>query len=139
VLLFTAAVAVITCLLFGLLSALRGARTDLNITIKESVSRSGSGFRQNKARTSLVVTEVALAVVLFVGAGLLIRTAFAIYRVNPGFDTTHVLTMRMSLANGHYETSSAMEQMIKRVTERVNAIPGVEQASATCCIPLDGG
>jgi putative ABC transport system permease protein len=139
VLAFTVAVALITCLLFGLLPALRGARTDLNITIKESASRSGSGFRQNKARSSLVVTEVALAVVLLVGAGLLIRTAIAIYSVNPGFDTRHVLTMRMSLANGHYETSTAMEQMIKRVAERVDAIPGVELASATCCVPLEGG
>ncbi|HZS57405.1 MAG TPA: ABC transporter permease, partial [Bryobacteraceae bacterium] len=139
VLVFTVAITVLTSLLFGLLPALRGARTDLNVTIKESASRSGSGFRQNKARTSLVVTEVALAVVLLVGAGLLIRTAIAIYAVNPGFDTRNVLTMRMSLASGQYNTSTAIEQMIKQVTDRLNAIPGVELASATCCVPLEGG
>jgi predicted permease len=139
VLLFTVGIALFTCLLFGLLPALRGAHTDLNLTIKESANRSGSGFRQNKARTTLVIAEVALAVVLLVGAGLLIRTAVAIYSVNPGFDTKHVLTMRMSLANGQYNTSAAIEQMIHRVDERLNAIPGVELASATCCIPLEGG
>ncbi len=139
VLLFTVAITLLTSVLFGLLPALRGARTDLNLTIKESASRSGSGFRQNKARTSLVVTEVALAVILLVGAGLLIRTAMALYAVNPGFDTRNVLTMRMSLASGQYETSTAIEQMIRRVTERVNALPGVELSSATCCVPLEGG
>lgn len=139
VLVFTVAVALVTCLLFGLLPALRGARTDLNLTIKESANRSGSGFRQNKARTSLVVTEVALAVILLVGAGLLIRTEIALYAVNPGFDTKNVLTMRMSLASGQYETSAAIEQMIKQVTDRINAIPGVTLASATCCVPLEGG
>ena len=139
VLLFTAGIAVVTCLLFGLLPALRGARADLNITIKESASRSGSGFRQNRARGTLVVTEVALAVVLLVGAGLLIRTAIAIYSVDPGFDARRVLTMRMSLASQQYATTAAVSQMIRRVTERLEAIPGVERASASCCVPLEGG
>lgn len=139
VLLFTVAITLLTSLIFGLLPAWHAAGTDLSATIKESASRSGSGFRQNKARTILVVTEVALAVILLVGAGLLIRTAVAIYSVKPGFDTKNVLTMRMSLSGNSYSTSAAIEQLVRRATERINALPGVELSSATCCVPLEGG
>jgi putative ABC transport system permease protein len=139
VLLFTVFITLLTSLIFGLLPAWRAARTDLSTTIKESTSRTGSGFRQNKTRTILVVTEVALAVVLLVGAGLLIRTELAIYAVKPGFDTKNVLTMRMSLSGGKYNTSLPIEQMIRNVVQRLDALPGVELASATCCVPLEGG
>jgi putative ABC transport system permease protein len=139
VLLFTVMVTLLTSLIFGLLPAWRAARTDLSTTIKESTSRSGSGFRQNKTRTILVVTEVALAVVLLVGAGLLIRTAAAIYAVKPGFETKNVLTMRMSLSGKSFETSASIEQLVRQAVERLEALPGVELASATCCVPLEGG
>jgi predicted permease len=139
VLLFTALIALLTSLIFGLIPAWHAARVDLNSALKESSSRSGSGFRQNKARTILVVTEVALAVVLLVGAGLLIRTSVALYSVKPGFETKNILTMRMSLSAKAYETSSGIEQLIRTATERLNRLPGVELSSATCCIPLEGG
>jgi putative ABC transport system permease protein len=139
VLLFTVGITLVTTLLFGLFPALQAARTDLSTTIKESASRSGSGFRHNRTRTTLVVTEVALAVVLLVGAGLLIRTAMAIYAVKPGFDTKNVLTMRMSLSGKSYLTSAAIDGLVKRGVERIQALPGVELASATCCVPLEGG
>jgi putative ABC transport system permease protein len=139
VLSFTILITLLTSLIFGLLPAWRSARTDLSATIKESASRSGSGFRQNRARTLLVVSEVALSVILLVGAGLLIRTAVAIYSVKPGFDTKNVLTMRMSLAGNAYQTSAAIELLVQRATERINALPGVELSSATCCVPLEGG
>lgn len=139
VLLFTALIALLTSLIFGLIPAWHAARADLNSTLKEGSSRSGSGFRQNKARTILVVTEVALAVVLLVGAGLLIRTSVALYSVKPGFETKNILTMRMSLSAKAYDTSSGIEQLVRTATERLNRLPGVELASATCCIPLEGG
>lgn len=139
VLLFAVAITLLTSLIFGLLPAWHAARTDLSATIKEGVSRSGSGFRHNKASALLVVTEVALAVVLLVGAGLLIRTAVAIYAVNPGFSTKNILTMRMSLSGDSFNTSAAIEQMVQTAVERIEALPGVELASATCCIPLEGG
>ncbi len=139
VLAFTALITLLTTLIFGLLPAWRAARTDLSAIIKEGGSRSGSGFRQNKARAIIVVGEVALAVVLLVGAGLLIRTESALYSVEPGFDTKRVLTMRMSLSGNRYQTSEALEQMVHRATERLDALPGVELSSATCCVPLEGG
>ena len=139
VLLFTAVITLLTTLLFGLIPALHATRSDLSTTIKEAASRSGSGMRQNRTRTALVVTEMALAVVLLVGAGLLIRTAVALYAVKPGFDTKNILTMRMSLSGHAFETSAAIDSLIKRGVEKIDAIPGVEMATATCCVPLEGG
>lgn len=139
VLFFTVAVAIATALLFGLIPALQSSRADLSSTLKESSSRSGSGFRQNKARTILVVSEVALALVLVIGAALLIRTSLALGSVKPGFDAENVLTMRMSLAGNRFLKSAAIEQLVRDGTERIRALPGVVTASATCCVPLEGG
>lgn len=136
---FTILVTLLTSLIFGLIPAWHSVRHDLSSTLKESANRSGSGFRQNKTRTILVVSEVALAMVLLVGAGLLIRTYIALYSVKPGFDPSHVLTMRMSLTGHSYQTSAAIERVIRDGTERIRAIPGVEVATAGCCIPLEGG
>src|SRR5262245_20620877 len=137
--LFTIAATLGTGVLIGLIPALQSSRVDLNTTIKESASRSGSGFRQNKTRSILVVLEVALALILLVGAGLLIRTSVALARVDPGFDSTNVLTMRMSLTGPRFATADGVERMIRDGVERVGAMPGVEIASATCCVPLQGG
>jgi putative ABC transport system permease protein len=139
VLLFTIGITLLTSLIFGLFPAWNAARTDLTSTIKEGANRSGSGFRQNKARTFLVVTEVALSVMLLVGAGLLIRTALALYAVKPGFSTENILTMRMSLSGMSSTTSASIEQMRRNAVQRIESLPGVEKASATCCIPLEGG
>ncbi len=139
VLAFTALVTVLTSILFGLFPALQVSRVELASTLKESGSRSGSGLRQNKARSALVVIEIALAVVLLTGAALLIRTSMALAAVNPGFETNNVLTMRMSLAGKRFTTSTAMEALVRDGTERLRALPGVQSASATCCVPLEGG
>jgi hypothetical protein len=106
--------------------------------LKESGGRSGSGFRQNKARTILVVSEIALAIILLVGAALLIRTAVALAAVNPDFDP-HMLTMRMSLADPRFQKSAGIDLMVRDVVEQLDATPGVVSATATCCIPLEGG
>jgi predicted permease len=139
VVLFTIAATISTGLLIGVIQALQSSRVDLNTTIKESASRSGSGFRQNKTRSILVVVEVALALILLVGAGLLIRTSVALAKVDPGFDSTNVLTMRMSLSGPRFVTADGVEHMIRDGVERLGALPGVELASATCCVPLQGG
>jgi predicted permease len=136
---FTIAVSLGTGILFGLIPALQSSKTDLTSTLKESSGRSGTGFRQNKVRSVLVVVEVALALVLLIGSALLIRTAVALGRVEPGFDTHNVLTMRMSLKGAQFEKSEAVEQIVRNGVERLKAIPGVVEASATCCVPLQGG
>ncbi|MBC8166604.1 MAG: ABC transporter permease, partial [Bryobacteraceae bacterium] len=139
VLAFTAAIAVVTALLFGLLPALQSSRADLSATLKEGGGRSGSGFRQNKARTVLVISEIALALVLVIGAALLIRTSMALGAVKPGFDAHNVLTMRMSLGGQRFLKSAAIERLVREGTQRIRAVPGVLAASATCCVPLEGG
>jgi putative ABC transport system permease protein len=139
VLVFTILIAGITGVLFGLIPALQSSRPDLSATLKESGGRSGSGFRQNKARTILVVTEVALAVVLLVGSALLIRTSMALAAVKPGFDAGNVLTMRMSLTGPQFGKSAAVDQLVRDGVERLRSVPGVVTATAACCVPLEGG
>ena len=139
VLTFTFLVALGTGVLFGLIPALQSSRTDLTTTLKESSGRSGTGFRQNKARSILVVLEVAVALVLLIGSALLIRTALALSHVNPGFDASNVLTMRMSLTGPRFQSAQGVEQLIRNGAERVRALPGVEEVGATCCVPLQGG
>jgi putative ABC transport system permease protein len=139
VLAFTVVISLGTGVLFGLIPAIQSARTDLTTTLKESAGRSGTGFRQNKARSILVVTEVALALVLLIGSALLIRTAVALTRVNPGFDASNVLTMRMSLTGPRFLQSEGVARMVRDASERLRAIPGVVEATGTCCVPLEGG
>jgi putative ABC transport system permease protein len=136
---FTFVVSVGTGILFGLIPALQGSRTDLSATLKESSARSGTGLRQNKTRSVLVVAEIALAVILLVGSALLIRTSLALRAVDPGFDVKNVLTMRMSLTGARFLKSEGVEQLVRQGVEELKAIPGVELASATCCVPLQGG
>lgn len=136
---FTLLVALATGVLFGLAPALQAARTDLNATLKETGSRTGSGLRQNKARGVLVVVEMALAVLLLIGAGLLIRTFAALNSVAPGFDPRNVLAMDTSLAGGKYEQTAAIAQMSRVVLDRLHALPGVESAAASSYLPLQSG
>jgi predicted permease len=139
VLVFTLGVSLLTGILFGLFPALSASRTDLNSTLKESSNRSGTGFRQSKARSLLVVSEVSLALVLLIGSALLIRTFLALRAVNPGFDPHHVITMEMSLTGDRFQKTVGVAQLTRAGRERLNAIPGVEVAASTCCIPLEGG
>ncbi|PYR89201.1 MAG: hypothetical protein DMF84_25295 [Acidobacteria bacterium] len=136
---FTLLVSLATGIIFGLIPALQSSKTDLTTTLKESSGRSGTGFRQNKVRSVLVVIEVALALVLLIGSALLIRTAVALGHVDPGFDTHNVLTLKMSLKGARYETAEAVEQVVRNGVEKLRSIPGVVEASATCCVPLQGG
>jgi predicted permease len=139
VLAFTILAAAVTGILFGLIPALQASRTDLNASLKEGGGRSGTGLRHNKARTILVLIEVALAVVLLVGSALLIRTSLALGTVKPGFDAENVLTMRMSINSPQFNRSAVVEQLVHNGVERLRGVPGVLVASATCCVPLEGG
>lgn len=139
VLVFTVLIALVTGVLFGLIPALTASRSDLNVTLRESGARSGSGLRQNKARSLLVITEMALALILLVGATLLIRTFAALRSVDPGFNTHNVLTMNMSITGPRFQKTAAVAQLVEEARRQVEAIPGVEAMSTTCCLPLQGG
>jgi hypothetical protein len=122
-------VSVGTGILFGLIPALHATGADLSGTLKEGGGRTGTGARQNRTRSVLVVAEVALALVLLVGAALLVRTAVALGTVNPGFDVSSVLTMRMSMSGTRYLKSEGVEQAVRDGVERIRP-PGVVAASA---------
>lgn len=107
--------------------------------MKESAGRSGTGFRQNKTRAVLVITEIALALILLVGAALLIRTYIALRAVDPGFNPERVLTMRMSLTGDRFVKTATIGQLMREGRERLEALPEVEAAAASCCVPLQGG
>jgi predicted permease len=130
---------VLTGILFGLVPSLTASRSDIITTLRESGSRVGGGMRHNKTRSILVVTELALALILLVGAVLLIRTFGALRGVNPGFDAHNILTMEMSLAGPHFEKAAAVDQLERDGRQRLESIPGVISAALTCCLPLEGG
>jgi putative ABC transport system permease protein len=139
VLAFTLGISLLTGIVFGLAPAIGASRPDLNSTLKESSNRSGTGFRQSKARSLLVISEVSLALVLLIGAALLIRTFVALRHVNPGFDPHNVLTLQMSLTGDQFKKTAGVAHVAHDGRERLNAIPGVEASSFTCCLPLEGG
>jgi putative ABC transport system permease protein len=139
VLLFTMGVSLLTGILFGLFPAFSASRPDLNTTLKESSNRSGTGFRSGIARSILVVSEVSLALVLLIGAALLIRTYLALREVKPGFDSHHVLAMDMSLTGDRFLKSAGVAQLVRDGRDRLSTIPGVEADASTCCLPLEGG
>ena len=138
VLTFTLAVSLFTGILFGLFPALNASRLDPNSALKDTSNRSGTGFRQSKARSLLVISEVSLALVLLIGSALLIRTFIALRAVNPGVDTHNVLTLQMSLTGDRYQMTAGVAQLSREGRERLNAIPGVEASASTCCLPLGG-
>jgi putative ABC transport system permease protein len=137
--LFTIGVSVLTGILFGLIPAFGASRPDLASTMNEGGSRSGFGLRQSKARSVLIVSEVGLALVLVIGAGLLIRTFIALRMVQPGFDGHNVITMEMALNGPRYEKTGGVAQLVHDSRERIAAIPGVDQVAVSNTLPLDGG
>ncbi len=134
---FTLGVSLLTGILFGLFPALSASRYDLNYALKEGSGRSGTGIRQSKARSLLVISEVSLALVLLIGAALLIRTFIALHGVGPGFDSHNVLTMEMSLNGDRYQKTAGVARLSRDGRDRLNAIPGVEVAAAAYWLPID--
>jgi putative ABC transport system permease protein len=139
VLLFTCGVSVVTGILFGLVPAISASRPNLAATLNESSNRSGVGFRSGRMRSLLVVSEMALALILVIGAGLLVRTFINLQAVDPGFDTHNVLTMAMSVNADRFYKTAGVAQIVRDGTERLAGLPGVTSAAAACCLPLQGG
>lgn len=139
VLVFTFGIALLTGVVFGLFPALHISRLDVNSVLKETSGRSGTGLRQNRARSILVTSEMALAVILLVGAALMIRTFVGLRSVQPGFDPHNVITMQTSLSGGRYDSTTKVENMAHQVVQRIESLPGVQSAAATIMLPIEGG
>jgi len=135
--LFGLLVSALTGVLFGILPAMEASRADLNMVLKEGAGR-GTGFRGNRTRSWLVISEIALALVLLTGAALLIRSFIELRTVHPGFDSDNILTARMSLGGSHFTNTAAVSQLIDSGTQRVESLPGVLTAAASYTLPLEG-
>ena len=139
VLLFTAAVALVTGVVFGLAPALQMSRGEMHNTLKEG-GRSGTADRAGSTlRRVLVVAEVALALTLLSGAGLLIKSFAKLAAVDPGFDPSHLLTFDLSLPELSYPTDTARAAFFNEVLPRLAQIPGVRGAGAVTVMPFSGG
>jgi putative ABC transport system permease protein len=135
VLAFTLVIGVATTILFGLAPAIRTLRINLVESLREGGQSTVGGHRQ-KLRSMLVVAEVTLAVVLVIGAGLMIRSLSALGRIDLGFNPDHVLTMRVSVPPARYDTAEKVVDFYRILNERVRALPGVQSAGFMRVLPL---
>jgi putative ABC transport system permease protein len=137
VLVFTVASALFSVMLFGLVPALTASGGALVPALKEG-GRSGSAARGNRTRRAFVVVEVALALVLLAGAGLLVRSFGKLLDVDAGFDPSRIVTMTVSLPGSRYGEPAQRIQFFQRLFDRLQVLPGVEAAGGTSVLPLVG-
>jgi putative ABC transport system permease protein len=135
VLLFTLAVAVLTGLVFGLAPLLHLTARGMNDSLKESGARTTAGAAKTRTRNALVVGEVALAVVLVVGAGLLLRSFWNLMQVDPGFDRSHLVTFGVVLPSATYPNAQKDATFFRELTDRIRAVPGVSAAAVMSGLP----
>ncbi|HEX8986171.1 MAG TPA: FtsX-like permease family protein, partial [Bryobacteraceae bacterium] len=136
---FTLLVSMATGVLFGMAPALQVSRPDLNSTLRENSGRSTSTVHHMRLRGLLVITEMALGLVLLIGAGLLIRSALSMRAVQPGFETANVLTFKAALTGARYSTTAATAQFSRLLEERLESIPGVRAAGSAISLPMEMG
>jgi predicted permease len=136
VLAFALAAAALTGVVFGLAPAGQVLKLDLNQTLKEGAGKGGGGGARGRLRNALVVAEIALSLVLLIGAALLVRTFVNLHRVEPGFDSRHVLTFQTTPMGPQYAAAGQNREFYRRALERLNAAPGVEAAAMTSTLPL---
>jgi predicted permease len=139
VLAFTIGVSLLTGILFGLFPAVHVSRMDVNSALKETSGRSGTGLRQNRVRSLLVISEMALAVILLTCSAFMIRAFLGLRSAQPGFDAQNVITMQTSLTGGKYDTTAKVDNMIRQVIQRIESLPGVQSAAAVVQLPVEGG
>jgi predicted permease len=136
VLLYTLIVSLVVGILFGLAPALKSWSADLQVSLKEGGR--GSTIAHRRAQSSFVVVQVALTLVLLVGAGLLFRTILHLWNVNPGFDTNNIVALKVGVSHSLTKTPSGTRVTYKQLIERIRQIPGVEATDFTTAVPLTG-
>ncbi|MEX2262213.1 MAG: ABC transporter permease [Bryobacteraceae bacterium] len=139
VLAFTFAASLLTGLLFGLAPIIQMARANLQENLKESARGTSGGLRRHTMRSLLVVAEVSMALVLLVGAGLLIRSFLGLQDVDPGFRAGNVLTFRVSLPQARYPADPQVAGFFRQLLDRVGRLPGVVSVGAISMVPFSGG
>jgi predicted permease len=135
---FTVAVSILTAILFGLAPALQSSRLDVNESLKEGGRGSTEGLRRNRTRSLLVISEIALSLVLLIGAGLLIRSFIALLNTSPGFDTNAILTVDIPLSRSRYPGAEQQVMFVQQAVARASQVPGVASVAAVNILPLSG-
>src|SRR5215472_13004929 len=136
VLVFTLALTVVVGILFGLAPALKNSKSDLQMAMKEG-GRTSAGGRQ-RIQSTLVIAQMALTLVLLVGAGLLLRTIRSLSQVNPGFEPQQLITFRVGVSHSLTATAASTRVAYQQLIERIRAVPGVQAAEFTDAVPLSG-
>src|SRR5215469_1263304 len=135
VLCFTIAISLVSGVLFGLAPALRLSKTDLNSVLRDEGRGSTGTRRAASSQNLLVVAQVALSMILLIGSGLLIRSFLALINVNPGFDASNVLTMRINLPPSRYGTNPQMVSFYNDALQQMQSLPGVSAAAISSALP----
>ena len=139
VLMFASALSLLTGVAFGLAPALRATKLDLNDALKEGGKGADAGGGRQRLRSILIVSEIALSLVLLIGAGLMIKSFWRLNQVEPGFNAENTLTMVVSLPTTRYAEPGRQVAFFRQAVERVGNLPGVDAAGVTTNIPLFGG
>ena len=135
---FTLAVSLLTGMIFGMAPAFEATRFNLHESLKEGGKNIGGGARSHRLRGAFVVAEIALALVLLVGAGLLVRSFRRLQSVDPGFNAKNLLTMRLSLPSRKYDNDRKRIDFFRQAIDSIRSLPGVEAAGATNFLPFAG-
>lgn len=135
---FTGAVVAVTGILFGIGPALSAARGQLATSLKDFGRRTTSGTAQRRMRNLFVITEVALAFILLSGAGLLIRSLYAVEQIYPGFDDSHLLTLGLPMNADRYADDAQITEYLTEIREKIGALPGVHDVATTSALPMMG-
>jgi putative ABC transport system permease protein len=139
VLAFTLALSVVTGILSGLIPALSMTRGDVSDALKQGLGRTDADSGSSRTRSALVVVEVALSLVLLVGAGLMIRSLWKLQNIDPGFDEHNVLTLNVQVNGKQFTDATQQAQFFDQVLQRVRSLPGVDSAGAVDNLPFTGG
>jgi putative ABC transport system permease protein len=133
---FTFLIAILTGIIFGLAPALQASKTDLNETLKEGARGSTGGLSRQRTRSLLVISEVALTVLLLIGAGLMLKSFYSLQKVKPGFDPTNTLTMTVNLPTTKYTNDHQIQGFYEQALNGVSSLPGVQSVGAVTSLPL---
>jgi len=133
---FTYLIAVTTGIIFGLAPAMEASKPDLNETLKEGSRGSTGGIGRRRIRSTLVVTEVALTVLLLIAAGLMLKSFYSLQRVNPGFNPENTLTMLVNLPTVKYSGDREITSFYEQALDRIKSLPGVKAAAVISSLPL---
>jgi putative ABC transport system permease protein len=138
VLIFTVGLTALTGIIFGLVPALQASKTDLNETLKDATRGVSGSLQRNRMRSVLVISEIALSLVLLIGAGLLFQSFRRLLEVSPGFEPNHVLTADVSVSDKKYPENAQRTAFYHEALERMAAIPGVQAVGVVYPLPLGG-